>query len=78
MEISIQEVHSYLNLVNEGRAEKIICPLDKEENIITKIDENDNVCFYCLSCNTNFYLGINTIQKIKKYLHAELFLKKQL
>lgn len=77
MEISIQEVHSYMNLVNEGRAEKIICPLDKESNNIAKIDNKDKVYFYCLSCKSNFYLGINTIQTIKKYLVAELFLKQQ-
>ena len=77
MEISIQEVHSYLNLVNEGRAEKIICPLDKESNNIVKIDGHEKVYFYCLSCKSNFYLGISSIQKVKKYLVAELFLKQQ-
>lgn len=78
MEISIQEVHSYLNLVNEGRAEKINCPLNETDTVISKIDESNKVFFYCISCNTKFYLGINKIQKIKKYLAADLFLKKQL
>lgn len=77
MEISIQEVHSYLNLVNEGRADKINCPLNETDIIITKLDDNDKVYFQCLSCKTTFYPGINLIQKIKKYLAAELFLKQQ-
>jgi hypothetical protein len=77
MEISIQEIHSYLNLVNEGKAEKINCPLNETDIVISKIDENNKVFFQCISCNTKFYLGINKIQKIKKYLAADLFLKKQ-
>lgn len=81
MELSIKEVHSYLNLVNEGRAEKISCPFNEtdvaDDIIVTKVDEEDKVYFYCLSCKSKFYLGINAIQKIKKYLAAELFLKQQ-
>lgn len=68
MELSIKEVHSYLNLVNEGRADKINCPFDETDIVITKLDKDDKVYFYCLSCQTSFYPGINTIQKIKLFL----------
>lgn len=78
MELSIQEVHSYLDLVNEGKAERINCPFYETDIVITKLDENDKVYFYCMSCKTSYYPGINTIQRIKKYLAADLFLKKQL
>lgn len=77
MELSIQEVHSYLNLVNEGRADRINCPFYETDTIITKLDEDDRVYFECLSCKTTFYPGINLMQKIKKYLSAELFLKQK-
>lgn len=54
MEISIQEVHSYLNLVNEGRAEKINCPLNETDTVISKIDESNKVFFSVFLVIQNF------------------------
>jgi hypothetical protein len=72
MEVTIKEINFYNSLVEKGRALPIYCPFDKEENfkdiIIAKVDENDKVCFYCLSCKSTFYPGINLIQKIKGYI----------
>ena len=78
MEITIKEVNTYIDLVNQGRAEKIICPINETDMVIAKIDSDDKVFFYCMSCKTTFYPGIQLIQKIKSYIDALLFLKEKL
>lgn len=77
MELTIKEVNTYINLVSENKAEKITCPLNETDIVIAKIDENDNVFFYCMTCKTTFYPGVNLIQKIRAYIDAYLFLKKK-
>ncbi|MDA0900218.1 MAG: hypothetical protein O3B35_04230 [Proteobacteria bacterium] len=67
MELTMQEVHTYNNLVNSGEAEPINLPgCDGSELVIPRLDENDQVYFYDLSSGTTVYPGINTIEKIKK------------
>lgn len=75
MELRIQEVHYYNDLVNKGFAEKISCPMDETDIVISKLDEKNEVFFYCISCKTSFYPGINLIEKIKAYIQAS-FIKK--
>lgn len=76
MQISIQEVHYYNDLVNKGLAEKITCPISETDIVISKLDNENKVYFYCVSCHTSFYPGINMIEKIKAYIQAS-FLKKK-
>lgn len=70
MELTIQEVHSYNNLVKKGEADPLDLPgCDTSEFgglVIPRLDENDRVYFYDLSSGTVVYPGINTIEKIKK------------
>lgn len=70
MKITIQEVHTYNDLVNKGKAEALNLPgCDTSEFgglVIPRLDENDEVYFHDLASGVNVYPGINTIEKIKK------------
>ncbi len=69
MKLTVQEVHTYNNLVNEGKAEVLSLPAVSDDAIlVTKVDENDEVYFYDLVENINIYPGKKTIQKIKNTL----------
>ena len=73
MELSIKEVNFYNKLVNKGIAEKINCPfneIDDSHIVISKLDNDDEVCFECFQCSTIFYPGINLIEKIKKKISS--------
>jgi hypothetical protein len=66
MDLSVQEINFYNSLCDLGIAQKIECVFDTNDIIITKIDENNNPYFYCITCNTKYDIGTNTIEKIKK------------
>jgi hypothetical protein len=67
MELTIQEVHSYNNLVNEGKEEKLkLSGVDDDSIVIPRLDELDRVYFYDLSSKARIYPGRNVIEKIKK------------
>lgn len=73
MDLTIQEVNFYNELVKGGKAKKIECQFDANDTVISKVDSNDNVFFYCLGCHTSFYPGINLIEKIKGYISLAIF-----
>jgi hypothetical protein len=64
--LSAKEISFYNQMCDSGLAQKIECPFNEDDIIITKIDEKDNPYFYCISCNTKFDIGKNTEEKIKK------------
>ena len=70
MELTMQEVHSYNDLVKQGKAEPLeFVGCDTSEFgglVIPRLDENDRVYFYDLASDVHVYPGINTIEKIKK------------
>ena len=72
MDLTIQEVNHYNNLVKYGKALQILCPFNENEEfpdmVISRLDSSDKVYFYCLSCQASFYPGINTVEKIKGYI----------
>jgi hypothetical protein len=68
MELTIQEVNYYNNLVKNKKALKIECQFDAGDTVVSKVDSSDKVFFYCLGCQTSFYPGINLIEKIKGYI----------
>ena len=68
MELKIQEVNYYNKLVESGKAKKIECKFDTSDTVVSKVDSNDNVFFYCLGCHSSFYPGVNLIEKIKGYI----------
>lgn len=64
--ITIQEAHKYLQLVNLGMAKSISCPIDKDHpDMVSWLDEKENVCFMCLACNAKIYPGDNLTKKIR-------------
>lgn len=73
MKLTIQEVHYYNDLVKIGKALKINCPIDETDIVISKLDKEDKVFFYCISCKTSFYPGLNTIEKIKHTINTAIF-----
>jgi hypothetical protein len=68
MDLTIQEVNHYNNLVKNKKALKIECQFDANDTVVSKVDSSDKVFFYCLGCQTSFYPGINLIEKIKGYI----------
>ena len=68
MDLTIQEVNYYNDLVKNNKALKIECKFDPQDTIISRVDSSDKVFFYCLGCRSSFYPGINLIQRIKGYI----------
>jgi hypothetical protein len=66
---SIKEVNYFTKLVQEGKADQLRCPFDKDFDkhiVMSKVDDDDNVLFKCLNCQVNIELGLETNQYIKK------------
>ena len=76
MQLSIQEVTLYNDLVKENKAVQILCPFNENEEfpdlVISRVDSSEKVYFYCLSCQTSFYPGIDMIEKIKGYISLSI------
>jgi len=72
MDLTIQEVNYYNNLVKNGKALKIECTFGADDIVVSKVDSSDKVFFYCLGCQTSFYPGINLIEKIKGYISLSI------
>lgn len=73
MELNIKEVHTYNDLVNSGRAEKLKLPgVDDDAIVVPRIDDLDKVYFYDVVSESKIYPGISTIEKIKKTIDKEL------
>jgi hypothetical protein len=68
MELTIQEVNHYNDLVKNNKALKIECQFDSNDTIISRVDSSDKVFFYCLGCRSSFYPGINLVERIKGYI----------
>lgn len=68
VELTIQQVHSYYDLVKNGEAEELIfAGIDYTPGgslIIPKLDDNDQVYFYDMLSKTKIYPGLETIKKI--------------
>jgi DNA primase len=72
MDLTIQEVNYYNNLVKNGKALKIECMFGADDTVVSKVDSSDKVFFYCLGCQSSFYPGINLIEKIKGYISLSI------
>jgi hypothetical protein len=72
MELTIQEVNHYNDLVKNNKALRIECQFDKEDTIISRVDSSDKVFFYCLGCRSSFYPGINLVERIKGYISLSI------
>lgn len=66
--ITIQELHKYYKLADQGLVKKFNCPSDHDHpDLIPSVDENDNPILYCLGCSSRITLGEN-LSSIIKYL----------
>lgn len=63
--LSVQEVTFYNDLVERNVAGKINCPFDTNDVVVTKVNDENEVYFKCLGCDTIFYPGLK-IEKIIK------------
>lgn len=65
-DLTIQEVHAYLKLVELGVTKPILCPLDNDHMpMVSQYDEKSEMpYFYCLACETKLHLGQNLIKFI--------------
>jgi hypothetical protein len=67
--ITIQELHRYKKLSDNGIVPVLVCPVDVlHTEIFPWIDEEDNVCLWCIFCNSKVYLGDNRENYIKELL----------
>jgi hypothetical protein len=67
--ITIQEVHQYMRLIDIGVADEIKCPRDKDHtSLVSGIDYNDSIYFWCLACDTKVNPGFDLIEKIRNTL----------
>jgi hypothetical protein len=65
--ITIQEAHKYIKLTNYGFARPIICLNDKDHlNLVSWVDENEDVIFMCLACSYKIRPG----EKMSKYIKS--------
>lgn len=67
MELTIQEVHSYNDLVKTGKAEELkLSGVDDGTVVIPQLDELGRVYFLDLGSRAKVYPGINVVEKIKR------------
>jgi hypothetical protein len=70
MELTIQEVHTYNNLVNEGKVEPLkfagMGESEFDSVLLPALDQDGKVYLHDVSDQIKIYPGINTIEKIKK------------
>ncbi len=72
MEITIQELHRYNNLVETGIVPPIQCPMDLNHiRTLPWLDEEDRVCQRCFACNTKIFLGQEKIRVIKLLINKK-------
>jgi transcription elongation factor Elf1 len=63
--VTFQEINLYNKLAKKGLVQKITCPFDESDIIITKISKDNDPIIHCISCDSSFDLGINTQKRIK-------------
>jgi len=67
--ITIQELHAYKKLSDTGLVPSLVCPVDTlHTEIFPWVDEEDNVCLWCIFCNSKVYLGSDKEGYIKGLL----------
>lgn len=67
--ITIKELHYYKSLSDKGLVPALSCAVDNLHlETYPWLDENDEVCIWCVLCDSKVYLGMNTVQRIKELL----------
>jgi hypothetical protein len=56
--LSAAQIHYYNGMVEREEIHNVIkCPMDPMDIVTTKIDEDDEIYFFCISCKTKFTLS---------------------
>jgi hypothetical protein len=64
--LTIQEAHRYLKLSEIGLARKLKCSnYDEHPDLVSWVEENDDVVFMCLACSFKIRPGISMVKYIK-------------
>lgn len=72
MNLTIQEVHTYNDLVKAGKAEELkLSGVDDGTVVIPQLDESGVVYFLDLSSRARVYPGRNMMEKIKKAIDSQ-------
>ena len=67
MELTIKEIHTYNDLVNEGKIDPInFATAGKDSILLPNLDEDGKVYLEDSSQGLKIYPGISTIEKIKE------------
>ncbi len=67
--LTVKEINTYINLSKRGFVQKITCPFDSSDAIVTKVNDDLEPFFYCLNCNSTFIPGGNTENRIRESIN---------
>jgi Trk K+ transport system NAD-binding subunit len=70
--LSVQEITFYNDLVEKNIAGKINCPFDANDVVVTKVNDENEVYFKCLGCDTVFYPGLKVEKIIKNTIDKHI------
>jgi hypothetical protein len=66
--ITIQELHKYGELVDQGFLPPIPCPMNVEHMSPIPFVKDDEPVMWCLECDTKLHLGERKVTLIKKLI----------
>ena len=66
--ITIKDLHRYKKLSDKGLVPSIVCPVDVLHTDVVPWTENDEVCLWCIYCDSKITLGMNKQIVIKELL----------
>ena len=67
--ITIQELHKYKKLSDSGLAPSLVCPIDYLHTDMVPWIEDDEVCLWCIYCNSKVFLGSEREEYIKSFIY---------
>jgi hypothetical protein len=66
--ITIQELHRYMELFEQGFLPRIPCPIDEYHMPPIPFVKDDEPVMWCLECDTKLHLGQRKVTLIKKLI----------
>lgn len=67
--ITIKELHKYKKLSDAGFAPAFVCPVDYLHTDMVPWVEDDEVCLWCIYCNSKVFLGSEKEEYIKSIIY---------
>ena len=66
--ITIQELHRYKKMADKGLVPSLVCPVDVLHEEVLPWVEDEEVCLWCIYCNSKVFLGSEREDFIKSML----------